>query len=224
MIGSIAVRELASWMTATWQSLNPVDPRNPVAPLAPIPVAPVVPATLGFMNEDAFSAIKDGAQLINLARGELVEEAAVISALDSGKLARYIADFPSEKLIAHEKAVLFPQQSGVLTIDPMELECIARIRVKSQRMVDPFGMFSDPFFSDAFGGVQDVKYNAKSQPIKINVRELPGTAPSTFSGAVGSLMFEASLDKAITKENEPVNLKFSNSTIISNISFLYNIP
>jgi len=107
-----------------------------------------------------------------------------------------------------KKAVLFPQQSGVLTIDPMELECIARIRVKSQRMVDPFGMFSDPFFSDAFGGVQDVKYNAKSQPIKINVRELPSTAPSTFSGAVGSLMFEASLDKAITKENEPVNLKF----------------
>ncbi len=107
-----------------------------------------------------------------------------------------------------KKAVLFPQQSGVLTIDPMELECIARIRVKSQRMMDPFGMFSDPFFGDAFGGVQDVKCNAKSQPIKINVRELPGNAPSTFSGAVGSLMFDASLDKTTTKENEPVNLKF----------------
>lgn len=107
-----------------------------------------------------------------------------------------------------KKAVLFPQQSGVLTIDPMELECIARIRVKSQRMMDPFGMFSDPFFADAFGGVQDVKCNAKSLPVKINVKELPGAAPTTFSGAVGSLAFDASLDKTVVKENEPINLKF----------------
>jgi hypothetical protein len=107
-----------------------------------------------------------------------------------------------------KKAVLFPQQSGVLTIDPMELECIARIRVRNQRMADPFGMFNDPFFSDAFGGVQQVKCNAKSIPVKINVKELPGTAPTTFSGAVGSLTFDVSLDKTVTKENEPVNLKF----------------
>lgn len=107
-----------------------------------------------------------------------------------------------------KKAVLFPQQSGTLTIDPMELECIARIRVRNQRMMDPFGMFNDPFFSDAFGGVQQVKCNAKSIPVKVNVKELPGTAPSTYSGAVGSLTFDASLDKTVTKENEPVNLKF----------------
>ena len=107
-----------------------------------------------------------------------------------------------------KKAVLFPQQSGVLTIDPMELECIARIRVRNQRMADPFGMFNDPFFSDAFGGVQQVKCNAKSISVKVNVKELPGNAPSTYSGAVGSLTFDASLDKTVTKENEPVNLKF----------------
>ena len=107
-----------------------------------------------------------------------------------------------------KKAVLFPQQSGVLTIDPMELECIARIRVRNQRMADPFGMFNDPFFSDAFGGVQQVKCNAKSIPVKVNVKELPGTAPTTFSGAVGSLTFDVNLDKSVTKENEPVNLKF----------------
>jgi len=107
-----------------------------------------------------------------------------------------------------KKAVLFPQQSGVLTIDPMELECIARIRVRNQRMADPFGMFNDPFFSDAFGGVQQVKCNAKSISVKVNVKELPGTAPSTYSGAVGTLTFDASLDKTVTKENEPVNLKF----------------
>lgn len=80
---------------------------------------PVVPATLGFMNEEAFGAIKEGAQLINLARGELVEEAAVIAALDSGKLTRYIADFPSEKLIEHDKVILFPHL-GASTVEAEE--------------------------------------------------------------------------------------------------------
>lgn len=80
---------------------------------------PVVPATLGFMNEEAFSAIKKGAQLINLARGELVDESAVISALDSGKLTRYIADFSSEKLIKHQNAILFPHL-GASTVEAEE--------------------------------------------------------------------------------------------------------
>lgn len=80
---------------------------------------PMLEATRGFMNDEAFAAIKDDAKLINLARGELVDEAAVISALDSGKLGAYIADFPSENLIKHEKAVLFPHL-GASTVEAEE--------------------------------------------------------------------------------------------------------
>jgi len=80
---------------------------------------PMIEATRGLMNSDAFSAIKEGAKLINLARGELVEEASVISALDSGKLTSYIADFPSEALIAHDKVVLFPHL-GASTVEAEE--------------------------------------------------------------------------------------------------------
>ncbi len=80
---------------------------------------PMIEATRGLMNNDAFSAIKEGAKLINLARGELVEEAAVIAALDTGKLASYIADFPSEALISHKKVVLFPHL-GASTVEAEE--------------------------------------------------------------------------------------------------------
>jgi len=80
---------------------------------------PMLEATRGLMNEDAFSAIKEGATLINLARGELVEEAAVISALDLGKLVAYIADFPSAALIAHDKVMLFPHL-GASTVEAEE--------------------------------------------------------------------------------------------------------
>ncbi|MDA7747260.1 phosphoglycerate dehydrogenase [Psychromonas sp.] len=69
---------------------------------------PAIAPTIGMMNEDAFAAAKDGMVLVNLARGELVEEAAVINALDSGKVGAYLSDFPSEGLIAHGKATLFP--------------------------------------------------------------------------------------------------------------------
>lgn len=57
---------------------------------------PAVAATTGFINAEALASTRDGAKIINLARGELVNEADIIAALDMGKLDAYIADFPSE--------------------------------------------------------------------------------------------------------------------------------
>jgi hypothetical protein len=109
-----------------------------------------------------------------------------------------------------KKVILFPQQSGTLSIDPMELECIARVQVKGRR-TDPFGAFqNDPFFNDpffGFGGARDVKYAFKSNKVAIAVKELPAGAPATFNGSVGELSFDAKLDKNTTKANEPVSLK-----------------
>jgi BatD DUF11 like domain len=104
-----------------------------------------------------------------------------------------------------KKLVLFPQQSGVLTIQPMEIECIARVKVNSQRSNDPFSIFNDPFFG--MGGVKDIKYSFKSDPIRIKVNDLPGNPPPGFSGAVGNLNFDAKLDKNKTKANEAISLK-----------------
>lgn len=108
-----------------------------------------------------------------------------------------------------KKIILYPQQTGNLSIDPMELECIARVKVKSRtHSNDPFGMFNDPFFSDPFfGGARDIKYACKSNKLTVNVKELPGNAPGGYTGSVGKFNFDASLDKSETKANEPVSLK-----------------
>ncbi|MGX9417539.1 phosphoglycerate dehydrogenase [Vibrio sp. RC27] len=80
---------------------------------------PAIEATTGFINEESLSAIKDGAKIINLARGELVVEADIIAALDTGKIDAYIADFPSEALIKHDKVILFPHL-GASTVEAEE--------------------------------------------------------------------------------------------------------
>ena len=80
---------------------------------------PAIKPTIGMINEESLSAAKDGMVLVNLARGELVEEAAIISALDSGKVSAHLSDFPSEALIAHGKSTLFPHL-GASTVEAEE--------------------------------------------------------------------------------------------------------
>jgi D-3-phosphoglycerate dehydrogenase len=52
--------------------------------------------------------MKKGSRLINLARGGLVNEADIIEAMKSDKLAAYVTDFPSAELLACKKAICIP--------------------------------------------------------------------------------------------------------------------
>jgi hypothetical protein len=109
-----------------------------------------------------------------------------------------------------KKLIIYPQQSGVLTIDPIEGEVVARIQVKRTRSNNPFDVFNDPFFNDPFfgaGGFRDIRYAAKSDPVKITVKELPPNAPASFKGAVGKFTLDAGIDKLNPKANDAVTLK-----------------
>jgi len=64
--------------------------------------------TRGMFAKDAFSKMKDGAVLINNSRGELAVTGDVIDALNSGKLSRYITDFPDDELIGAKNAICVP--------------------------------------------------------------------------------------------------------------------
>ncbi len=69
---------------------------------------PLIDRTRNLVNTEFLGRMKKGALLVNYARGPIVDENAVLEALDSGRLRGYIADFPSEALIKHEKVLLTP--------------------------------------------------------------------------------------------------------------------
>jgi D-3-phosphoglycerate dehydrogenase / 2-oxoglutarate reductase len=60
---------------------------------------PKTPETANFLNADAFAKMRDGVRVLNVARGGLIDEAALKDALDSGKVAGAALDvFPSEPM------------------------------------------------------------------------------------------------------------------------------
>ena len=69
---------------------------------------PMNPQTKGTLNAEAFAAMKDGVRIVNLARGELVDTAALREALASGKCAAYVTDFPDSETAAMEGVVAIP--------------------------------------------------------------------------------------------------------------------
>ena len=64
--------------------------------------------TRNLINAEAISRMKTGVRFINLARGEIVDDEAMLSALDTGRVAAYITDFPNNKLVRGHHVVAMP--------------------------------------------------------------------------------------------------------------------
>ena len=69
---------------------------------------PLLDSTRGSLNEAFLSAMKPGAVLLNLSRGELAVNADVLAALASGRLRRYVTDFPQADLIGQPGVIAIP--------------------------------------------------------------------------------------------------------------------
>jgi D-3-phosphoglycerate dehydrogenase / 2-oxoglutarate reductase len=71
---------------------------------------PKTPETEGFLDADAFAKMRDGVRVLNVARGGLIDDAALEDALDSGKVAGAALDvFPSEPMTDYPLFEGYPQ-------------------------------------------------------------------------------------------------------------------
>ena len=69
---------------------------------------PVLDSTRGLVNSDLLSLMRPDACLLNFARQEIVDNVAMVAALEEGRLRKYITDFPHPSLIGRQDVLLMP--------------------------------------------------------------------------------------------------------------------
>lgn len=69
---------------------------------------PLIDATRGLINADRLKNMKDNVVILNFARNGIVDDQAVVDALDSGKVYAYVCDFPSNLLKQHPRVITLP--------------------------------------------------------------------------------------------------------------------
>jgi hypothetical protein len=98
-----------------------------------------------------------------------------------------------------QEFLLYPQITGEIKIEPVEITALV------QQKTSP----ADPFFGDFFATTQNVPRVIVSQPVKVTVKPLPGTKPDDFSGVVGNIKLDASLNKDSVNVNDALNFRIT---------------
>ena len=69
---------------------------------------PLTDATRGLVNESRLRLMRRGSAILNFARAPIVDQAAILSAMEQGQVATYVCDFPTRALKDHPKVVALP--------------------------------------------------------------------------------------------------------------------
>lgn len=69
---------------------------------------PYMPETKGLLNKEAFDQMKDGVVVLNFARDLLVNDDDMKAALESGKVAKYVTDFPNPEVVKMPNVIATP--------------------------------------------------------------------------------------------------------------------
>jgi D-3-phosphoglycerate dehydrogenase len=69
---------------------------------------PLLPATRGLIGAEALAQIRHGAVLLNFSREGIVDDPAVVAALDAGRLRHYVCDFPGGGINGHQHVIALP--------------------------------------------------------------------------------------------------------------------
>jgi len=93
-----------------------------------------------------------------------------------------------------KKTILFPQQNGQIKIDPFSLSVLVRQQVKARS-----------FFDDFFDNYRTVRARITSDPVTINVKDLP-TEPANFMGGVGNFNVSSEISNTDVTTNDAVTL------------------
>ena len=139
---------------------------------------PLLDSTKKMINAEALSQMKDGVIVLNFARDQLVDDDAMEAALRSGKVKRYITDFPNDKTAGMEGVVAIPHLGA--STEEAEDNC-ARMAVKQvMNYLENGNIVNSVNFPNCDMGICN-----KVSRVTILHRNIPN-ALSRFTGAVAS--------------------------------------
>ena len=98
------------------------------------------------------------------------------------------------------RALLFPQRSGELVIEPAQFEAILRVQNRAQVR---------SIFDDFFGSYTTVSKQLVAPKVTIHVASLPAGKPAGFSGGVGQFSINSTISSTNLQANEAVTLKLT---------------
>lgn len=102
------------------------------------------------------------------------------------------------------RGALFAQESGKLTVEPLDLNVLAMVQSQRRRTGSIWDLFDDPFFNAR----QAVERPLSTNRLSVNVRPLPNV-PADFSGAVGRFDVKGGLNLDRVKANEAVSYRIT---------------
>lgn len=98
----------AAWkLNPTVQKVTSLDDLYAQADYISVHV-PLMDATKGMINDETMAKMKEGVRILNFSRGGLIDNDAMAKALESGKVSRYVTDFPDEQTVAMEGVIAIP--------------------------------------------------------------------------------------------------------------------
>jgi D-3-phosphoglycerate dehydrogenase / 2-oxoglutarate reductase len=83
---------------------------------------PLTDQTRGYINKDKINLMKNGVKIMNFARGELINNTDMAQALESGKVFRYVTDFPNEETLRMKNAICIPHLGA--STEESEINCV----------------------------------------------------------------------------------------------------
>ncbi len=104
------------------------------------------------------------------------------------------------------RMAVFPQRSGNITIDAMDVETLVRLPADDRRR--PGSIFDDFFGGSPFDRHRTISHQVRAEPVVLNVQPLPAEGqPDDFTGLVGQFELEASLDSRSIDVNDAATLQ-----------------
>ena len=129
---------------------------------------PLIKKTRGLVNAEFITRMKRGAVLVNYARGPIVDEDAVLDGLSSGQLGGYISDFPTKKLIDHEKILLTPHL-GASTSESEE-----KCAIMAARELASYLLYGNITNSVNFPNIETIPSDLVRDRLIVVNRDVPG--------------------------------------------------